>query len=46
MLSDPVQPGYMDAGPSLTITGPAGTKTAPAATTGDYEGILAAPPSI
>jgi hypothetical protein len=50
-LVDPIQPGYLDAGPSLVTTGPSGTKTVPVTTTptismGYYAGYLAFQPSV
>ena len=50
-LIDPIQPTYMDAGPSLSITGPGGTKTVPVTTTskistGYYAAYLAIEPSV
>jgi uncharacterized protein (TIGR03437 family) len=38
---DPVQPTYLNAGPALTITGPNGTRTVTATSTGNYPATLA-----
>jgi len=51
VLKDPVQPTYLDAGPNLVVTGPAGTKTVPVTTTatiskGYYADDLAIEPSV
>ena len=45
VIADPILPIYLDAGPNLVITGPAGTKTIPATLTGQYPATLAAEPS-
>jgi uncharacterized protein (TIGR03437 family) len=42
VFSDPVQPPGLDAGPSLMITGPNGTKTAPATGSGMYSEMVGA----
>lgn len=44
-LADPIQPTYLDAGSNLVITGPGGTKTMPATSTGNYSGTLATAPN-
>lgn len=41
VLSDPVQPTYLDSGPQLVVTGPAGSRTIAASTTGEYFETLA-----
>jgi hypothetical protein len=51
VLKDPVQPTYLDAGPSLSLSGPGGTKTVAVtstqtAPTGYYYGTLATAPSV
>ena len=43
---DPIQPPRLDAGQSLVLTGPAGTKTVAASSTGKYEGVLGASSSF
>jgi hypothetical protein len=50
-LIDPIQPTYLDAGPSLVITGPSGTKTVPVTTTptistGYFAAYLSFEPSV
>jgi uncharacterized protein (TIGR03437 family) len=40
-VTDPVQPAYLNAGPALTITGPNGTRTVGATSTGLYPATLA-----
>lgn len=44
-LVDPTQPTYLDAGPNLVITGPGGSKTMPAISTGNYSATLATAPN-
>ena len=46
LVTDPVKPTFLDGGPSLTLTGPQGTKVMPATSTGNYSGTLAVEPSI
>jgi uncharacterized protein (TIGR03437 family) len=46
LLSDPIQPTYLDAGSDLVITGPSGTKTISATSKGEYPATLATPPSV
>jgi uncharacterized protein (TIGR03437 family) len=41
VLADPIQPSYLNAGPQLTLTGPNGTKTVNATSTGSYLETLA-----
>lgn len=41
VVTDPVQPTYLNAGPQLTVTGPNGTKTVAATSTGSYPATLA-----
>ena len=38
--TDPIQPPYIDAGPSVVITGPAGTQTLARGSTGSYPPVL------
>jgi uncharacterized protein (TIGR03437 family) len=45
VVADPIQPSYLAVGP-LTITGPSGTKTVSAISTGQYGATLASQPSI
>jgi uncharacterized protein (TIGR03437 family) len=45
VLADPIQPNYLDSGPDLVITGPNGTKTVSASSTGEYPSTLAVAPS-
>jgi uncharacterized protein (TIGR03437 family) len=45
VVSDPIQPSFLDAGPQLTITGPEGTKTIDATSTGFFPATLATQPS-
>jgi uncharacterized protein (TIGR03437 family) len=45
-FTDPIQPSYLDAGPQLAITGPGGTKTISATSTGYYSATLATEPSV
>jgi uncharacterized protein (TIGR03437 family) len=40
-VTDPTPPALLDAGPQLTITGPAGTKTIDATSPGSYQATLA-----
>jgi uncharacterized protein (TIGR03437 family) len=45
--SDPVQPtSYLNSGPNLVLSGPAGNKTIPASSTGLYTATLATQPSV
>ena len=43
---DPIEPTYLNAGPNLVVTGPGGSKTVPADSTGYYSATLATPPSV
>jgi uncharacterized protein (TIGR03437 family) len=45
VLKDPIQPSFLDAGPKLTISGPAGDKTVDATSTGYFPDTLATQPS-
>jgi hypothetical protein len=45
VITDPIQPTYMDGGQNLVIGGPAGTKTVAVNSTGYFGAILATPPS-
>lgn len=45
VLKDPILPSFLDAGPKLTITGPAGDKTIDATSTGYFPATLATQPS-
>jgi uncharacterized protein (TIGR03437 family) len=45
-LVDPIEPTYLNAGPNLVVTGPGGSKTVPADSTGYYSATLATPPSV
>ena len=45
VLKDPIQPSFLDAGPKLTITGPAGDKTIDAVSTGYFPATLATQPA-
>lgn len=40
VIADPIQPPTLDAGPSLTITGPVGTQTLTQNSTGSYPSVL------
>jgi uncharacterized protein (TIGR03437 family) len=42
VIVDPIQPPRLDAGPSLMLTGPAGSKTIAASSTGEYPSTLGA----
>ncbi len=46
VIVDPIQPPFLDAGPSLTITGPTSSKTVAATSTGYYSAALGASSSF
>ena len=45
VILDPIEPAFLDAGPDLFMTGPGGTKTIPASSTGSFDADLAIAPS-